>query len=199
LQRNHALTGEWIFTTRSGYSLAYQNEYFHRFAAGGLESEAAWQREFPALPNEVERYAYLKARAKAWILGHPPDYALLCIKRQVSLLVPYEAKRLLYAWSGRKDIKQGGMPAWFRFANAVFLALYWALYGSFLVGLARGARMPFPKPKSLEGLLLLIICAQFAVYTFLAYIEYQRSMFDLEILLLLAWACMRLKDGRARA
>lgn len=199
LYRNHGVTGAWIFTTRSGYSLAYQNEYLHRHARGELAGEAEWAREFPALPREIERHAWLKARARSWILANPGAYAGLCLKRAASFALPQEAKRLIYALAGRKDIKGGGLPPWYRFANAVFLALFWAGLGYAAVRLARGARMRLPDPGSVEGLLLLVAAGQLAVYVLLAYIEYQRSMLDPIFLMILAWACARLREAPAAA
>lgn len=188
MYRNYQVTDGIAFTTRSGYSLAYQNEYYNLYSLGEVGSEEEWARAFPAFPTEMRRYAYLKGRARDFIRHHPLVYAQLCAKRLASFFLPQEAKGWIYHVLKRRDFKAVGIPAWFRFSNEVFLAGLWFLVLPaslrFLFRCLKRRRLPRSFWESPAGLLLLLILGQMAVYTFFAYIEYQRSILDLEILLL---------------
>lgn len=184
LYRNMDVTGTAVFTTRSGYSLAYQNEYYHLFSRGEVADEAAWTRSFPELGSEIDRYHYLRKRAAGFILGHPGIFVALSLKRLASIAIPQEAKGLLLGLMGRRDPKPAGIPPWYRLSNAVFLAGLWLLVLPSLIRfLPRLRRCGFAWSGP-EGLLLLLVLGQVAVYALFAYIEYQRSIMDMEILLL---------------
>lgn len=200
LIRNAAIAGAPIFTTRSGYSQVFQNEYIYLYSQGKVRSEAEWNAAFPPFDSELERYRYLKRRARGFMREHPGAYALLCAKRLVSLLLPYEAKAALYRLSGRKDAKEAPIPPWFRLSNGFFLLGLWGLVLPSAVRFARKARGRLDW-RSPPALLALILLGQAAVYFLFAYVEYQRSILDLHALLLGAalWSAAGGRDGEAAA
>lgn len=193
LARNLAVSGALVFTTRSGYSLAYQNEYFHRYSRGQVASEEEWTRDFPSFSRELERYRYLQARAGRFIREHPVTYITLCAKRIASMALPPEAKAAIYRVMGRRDIKADLVPGLYRYANGVFLLGLWALVIPAVIRFLwmRGGRFEW---TSAPGLLAVVLLGQMSVYALFAYVEYQRSLIDLPFLLLGA-ALWQAADG----
>lgn len=186
LGRNYEVTRTLTFTTRSGYSLVYQNEYYRAFTRGETGSEEEWLRGLPGFPTEMGGYRYLKKRGRDFILSHPRDYAVLCAKRVASLAAPAEAKALLYRLAGRKDFHPARLPFAYRWSNLFFLIALWALAVKALAARPWKRGLPW-SARDPEGLMILLAAGQLAVFALFAYVEYQRSVLDLE-LLMGAWA-----------
>ena len=184
LYRNYTVTETLAFTTRSGYSLAYQNEYYDAFSKGRMRSQEEWIQSFPEFATEMERFRYLEGRSFRFIREHPGIYLQLCGKRIVSFFLPQAAKQGIYRMLGRKDIKETHIPFWFRMSNWFFLVPLWLLVMPAVLVSARRFKSSLDAVLSPPGLLALLILGQFAVYGIFAYIEYQRSIMDMEIFLL---------------
>ncbi len=187
LYRNYQVADRLVFTTRPGWGLVYENEYFQAFTRGEVGSEEEWTQAFPKFPTEIERFDYLRSRAKKYILQHPFEYVGLCIKRMVSLVLPSQVKSLIYKTLKKPDVRDFKMPFWPQISNAVFLMFFWLLTipSAYLFFRKRGLHLAFL--FSPAGLLLLFVLGQILVYALFAYIEYQRTIIDLEIILLGAW------------
>lgn len=194
--RNYEITHAWVFTTRAGYSLVRQNEYEQALYTGTTKAGEMdeWFASLPTYGTEIERYRHLETRGVRFIHEHPGIYAQKCLKRFVSFFLPHEVKQWLGRAFGKENALGPKLPFWFRLSNLAFLIPLWLLTlpGLFLWIARKKIRPSFW--LSPAGLLLLLMLGQFLVYVFLIYVEYQRSIMDMEIILLGFF--LRSKPGR---
>lgn len=194
LFRNYQIADRIIYTTRPGWGLVYENEYYQSYTQGEIGSEEEWLQTFPVFPTEIQRFEYLRDRAKSYIIKHPLTYAKLCLKRTISLALPAPVKTILYAVFGKRDIKSFQAPIWIQLSNGVFLLFFWLLVLPSCLRFFWQKKFRLKFLLSPAGLICMLILGQLSVYTLFAYIEYQRSIIDLEIILVGCWFFLNIKS-----
>lgn len=179
LARNHALCGRTVFTTRGAYSLVYENELWYLSHGKTAVQNDGFFENLPYRPREIQRYDYLMNRGVSYIKSHPARYAAMCVKRMVSFSLPSTLTSLFYRVFSAKDIKGMRLPPLWEVSNCFFTFFLWIIVFPGLLKLFLRKRYTLDFFRGPQGLLLLTACGQLAVSVAVIYTTYQRSIIDM--------------------